>query len=280
MWSRLLIGIVVLAAMVGAVFAFAAESGEDSPVRAMTVPAVSSTPPPVAPPISPAPRRRRAAPTSAHPSSDPVPTLPGKAARGSAFAIARLREGSRVTLWHSPGRSVVGAVGPETEFGSPVVFSVVKERGDWLGVTTPDLSNGRLGWIRRDPSRVDLDRTKYSLSVDLSARRLSLRYGDGTVGRFLVTVGGPGSETPVGRFGITDALSFDSSPFYGCCALALSGRQTRLPPGWLGGDRIAIHGTPGPVGGAESHGCIRATDITMRTLFRHVPLGAPVFVRQ
>jgi hypothetical protein len=191
-----------------------------------------------------------------------------------------LRAGIRVTLWRSPGGSAVGAVGPKTEFGSPVVFSVIKERDGWLGVTTPDLPNGRLGWIRRDPSRVDLYRTKYSLSVNLSARSLSLRYGDGTVGRFVVTVGGPGSETPTGRFGVTDALSFGSSPFYGCCALALSGRQTRLPPGWLGGDRIAIHGTPGPVGGAESHGCIRATDATMRILFSHIPLGTPVFVRQ
>jgi L,D-transpeptidase-like protein len=273
LWSRLLIGIGVLAVAIGAVLALAAESDDDP--RVTVVPTMPSTvsPPEVA--VSPAHRRR-----ASHPPPDPVPALAGKPARGPEFAIARLRERSRVTVWRSPEGRVVGAAGPETEFGSPVVFSVVKERGGWLGVATPDLPNGRLGWIRRDSRHVDLYWTRYSLNVDLSARMLSLRYGDGAIDRFVVTVGGPGFETPTGRFSVTDALSFDSSPFYGCCALALSGRQTRLPPGWLGGDRIAVHGTPGPVGGAESHGCIRATDSTMRTLLHRIPLGTPVFVRQ
>ena len=94
-----------------------------------------------------------------------------------------------------------------------------------------------------------------------------------------VTVGGPGTETPVGRYAVTDRLLFDEDPAYGCCALALSGRQTRLPEAWIGGDRLAIHGTSGAVGGAESHGCIRADEPTMRFLLRYVPLGTPVFVR-
>ena len=65
---------------------------------------------------------------------------------------------------------------------------------------------------------------------------------------------------------------------YGCCALALSGHQPNLPPGWIGGNRLAIHGTPGPVGLAASAGCVRATDAAMKTLFSEVPLGTPVFV--
>jgi hypothetical protein len=271
MWSRLLIGIVVSAATIGAVVALAAEPGDDRLPPVTVIRTVPSAPPVDKSQVSHPPSGSEAAPA-------------GKSARSAApghtFFIARLRAGSRVTVWRAPRGRIAGVVGPETEFGSPVAFSVVKERGGWLGVATSDLPNGRLGWIRRDPRRVYLQWTRYSLSVDLSARALSLRYGDGTIGRFVVTVGGPGSETPTGRFGITDALRFDSSPFYGCCALALSGRQTRLPQGWLGGDRIAIHGTPGPVGGAESHGCLRATDATMRILFRHVPLGAPVFVHQ
>jgi hypothetical protein len=274
MWSRLLIGIVISAATIGAVVALAAEPGDDLPPPVTVIRTVPAPPEVAAPPID----KSRA--SLSRPEAAPAGKSARSADSGPTFVIARLRAGSRVTVWRAPGGRVAGVAGPETEFGSPVVFSVVKERGGWLGVATPDLPNGRLGWIRRDPRRVDLQWTRYSLSVDLSARALSFRYGDGTVGRFVVTVGGPGSETPAGRFGITDALRFRSSPFYGCCALALSGRQTRLPPGWLGGDRIAIHGTPGPVGGAESHGCIRATDATMRTLFRHVPLGAPVFVRQ
>ena len=68
-------------------------------------------------------------------------------------------------------------------------------------------------------------------------------------------------------------------PWYGCCVLALSGHQDNLPAGWIGGNRIAIHGTPGSVGGAESHGCLRASDPDMIALFARVPLGAPVFIR-
>ena len=209
-----------------------------------------------------------------------VPALAEKPALGPAFAIVQLRRGTRVALWRAPDRGFVRTLGPRTGFGSPVVLSVVKQRGGWLGVSTPTLPNGTVGWIRREPRREQVYWTRYSLHVELAARRLSLLYGHQTVNRFDVTVGAPGSETPLGRFAITDALSFGESPYYGCCALALSARQTKPLPGWSGGDRIAIHGTPGPVGGAESHGCIRATDRTMRLLFRTIPLGTPVFVRE
>ncbi len=224
-------------------------------------------------PATPAPP-----PTPSPAASQAVPALPERPARGPAFEIARLRANSQVTLWDEPHGNPVEKLGTKTEFGSPVVFSVVRTVPGWLGVASPDRPNGSLGWIRRDPTRVEVYWTKYSLHADLSSLRLTLLYGKARLGRFLVTVGATGTETPTGRFGITDALSFDESPYYGCCALALSGRQEQLPPNWIGGDRLAIHGTPGPVGAAESHGCIRATDAVMRELFRRVPLGAPVFV--
>lgn len=207
-----------------------------------------------------------------------VPSSWRRPAAGPAFAIARVHEGARVRIWQRPGRGPVAAVGPRTEFGSRTTFSVVRTAPGWLGVATPDLPNGELGWIRRDPRTVRVYWTKYSLHVELASRHLSLDYGGRRVGRFPVTIGAAGTGTPLGRFGVTDALSFEESPAYGCCAFALSGRQPRLPSDWTGGDRLAIHGTAGPVGGAESHGCIRATDETMRLLFRRVPVGAPVFV--
>lgn len=209
-----------------------------------------------------------------------VPTLLRRPAQTPAFAIARLRAGARVAIWRAPQRGYLRLIGPRTEFGSPVVLSVVKRRGKWLGVSSADLGDGKIGWIRRNPRKVQLYWTEYSLAVSLVGRSLALRYGGHPVDRFPVTIGGPGSETPLGRFGITDALRFGNSPYYGCCALALSGRQPRLPPGWIGGNRLAIHGTHGAVGRAESSGCIRATDRTMRLLFRLVPLGTPVFVRE
>jgi len=57
-----------------------------------------------------------------------------------------------------------------------------------------------------------------------------------------------------------------------------SGHQPNLPAGWIGGNRMAIHGTPGSIGGAISHGCLRASDPDMVSLFARVPLGTPVFI--
>ena len=53
-----------------------------------------------------------------------------------------------------------------------------------------------------------------------------------------------------------------------------------LLPGWRGGDRLAIHGTPNPetVGRAASLGCLRAYRRDLEALLRIVPVGAPVIV--
>lgn len=218
-------------------------------------------------------------PAPARPTASRPPTLLGRPRRGTAFEIAHVREGARVDLESEPGGPIVARLGDKTEFGSPVSFSVVATKPGWLGVTAPEISNGRLGWIVRDPRRVDVYWTRWSIHADLSGRSLELRYGNRAVSRFTVTVGGPGTETPPGRYGVTDGISFRGSPYYGCCALALSGHQTaELPAGWIGGNRLAIHGTPAAVGNAESLGCIAATDETMRYLFARVPLGTPVFI--
>jgi len=81
---------------------------------------------------------------------------------------------------------------------------------------------------------------------------------------------------------VTDKLDGPSySASYGCCILALSGHQEQLPPGWRGGDRLAIHGTNSvaTIGAAGSAGCLRASDADMRSLMERVPLGTPVFIR-
>ena len=93
----------------------------------------------------------------------------------------------------------------------------------------------------------------------------------------LVTVGAPSSPTPLGRFAVTDKLWMERGSVYGCCALALSGNQTR---GRLAGVRLAIHGTRTPerLGRAASNGCARATARDLRRLMRTVPRGTPVRV--
>jgi lipoprotein-anchoring transpeptidase ErfK/SrfK len=119
------------------------------------------------------------------------------------------------------------------------------------------------------------------IRVDRSRREATLRRGLRVMRRFPVAVGRPGTDTPLGRYAVTDRLRTRNpdSP-YGCCAVALSGHQTKLLPGWPGGDRLAIHATPNPetVGRAASLGCMRAYDRDIRVLMRRVPLGAPVVV--
>ena len=97
---------------------------------------------------------------------------------------------------------------------------------------------------------------------------------------FTVTVGAPGTSTPTGRFAVTDTFRGNLNPAYGCCAVATTARQLNLPSGWLGGDRIAIHGTSGPLGVAASNGCVRAADEDVSALVDRVQLGSPVIIRQ
>jgi L,D-transpeptidase catalytic domain len=187
-----------------------------------------------------------------------------------------------VPLRARPNGRVVARAAAGTEFGSPRVLSVAARRGPWLGVVATELPNGRLAWVNRRNAALRLRRTAYSLHADLSRRRLELRRRGRPVLQLPVAIGRPGSETPTGRFAVTDKLSGSRyGPYYGCCILALSGHQPKLPAGWPGGDRLAIHGTDSPstIGTAASAGCLRATDSELRVLMRRVPLGTPVFIR-
>jgi hypothetical protein len=97
-----------------------------------------------------------------------------------------------------------------------------------------------------------------------------------------VAIGSPDHPTPQGRFSVTDKLKVgDEGSPYGCCVLALSGHQTRLPPGWPGGDRLAVHATSDltGIGQPVSLGCMRAETSHARWLIEKIPLGAPLFVR-
>lgn len=180
----------------------------------------------------------------------------------------------------APAGRPIARLGRRTEFGSRRVLAVTGRRDGWLRVIATEAGNGRRAWIPAAAAR--LRGTDFSIVVDRSARRATLRRAGRVVRRLPVAVGRPGNETPLGRFAVTDKLRPDdpASP-YGCCAIALSGRQPRLEPGWPGGDRLAIHGTPQPatVGHPVSLGCMRAHARDLRALIARVPLGAPVLVR-
>jgi len=203
--------------------------------------------------------------------------------RAAGRGLARVRPGATVALRSTPEGRTLGRVGDRTEFGSPRVLSVLAVRGAWLGVADHRRANGQVSWVdARDPA-LQLDRTEMSLTADLSERRLVLRRGGDVLRSVRVAVGRPGSSTPTGRFAVTDKLA--GRPFgryFGCCILALSGTQPHLPPGWRGGNRLAIHGTdrPATIGRRSSAGCLRAGERPLRALMRDVPLGTPVEIRR
>jgi hypothetical protein len=203
----------------------------------------------------------------------PAPEPPGN-------LVARVAPGTTVAVRDRPGGRVVARLGARTEFGSPQTLAVLERDDGWLGVSTTALPNDRVGWIDPGSAVLSYERTPIELRVDLSQRVLSALSGGQVLHRSTVTIGGPASPTPIGRFAITDKLrGADFGSYYGCCILAISGRQTKLPPGWQGGDLLAIHGGPTwTIGGRLSAGCLHASEADLRWLMRRIPLGTPITI--
>ena len=184
------------------------------------------------------------------------------------------------TLYREPGGRVRIRLSAKTEWGSDRVLGVVLRRGDWIAVQAPELGNSELAWMPANRARLDC--VTWSVHADLSRRMLSVRRDGQVVRRFRIAIGRRGNPTPRGRFSVTDKLRVtDSGSPYGCCVLAVTGHQTRLPASWPGGDRLAIHATKelSSIGKPASLGCLRITSVQARWLIKTIPLGAPLFVR-
>jgi hypothetical protein len=196
----------------------------------------------------------------------------------SCYSTAKLT--APATLYKEPGGRPRIHLSKRTEWGSERVLGVVLRRGDWVAVQAPELDNGELAWLSTDRARLDC--VPWSIHADLSRRMLYVRHDGKVVRRFQIAIGRRGNSTPVGRFAVTDKLRVtDPGSPYGCCVLALTGHQNRLPPGWPGGDRLAIHATKelSSIGKPASLGCLRITSVQARWLIRTIPAGSPVFVR-
>jgi lipoprotein-anchoring transpeptidase ErfK/SrfK len=187
----------------------------------------------------------------------------------------------KIVVVHMAPRSRKGVrVGPRTDFGSRIRYAVVKRRRGWLGVITPAVANGRIGWVRARAVR----RARYvreHIEIDLSRRLLRVLMDGRVVIETTVAVGAAGSPTPIGRFAITDKVpGWKLGRVYGCCVLVLSGHQPRPPRGWAPGDyRLAIHGgAASTIGRAISAGCIHAPAATLRFLMNRLPAGTRVTI--
>ena len=214
-------------------------------------------------------------PDQGGPLAAPFPTDPRTISCYSTAYVPR-----STVLYREPGGRRRIKITAKTEWGSPRVLGVLKQRGKWLGVQAAELRNGEIGWVRRNEARLDC--VRWSLHADLSKRTLFVRHDGHTVKKMRVAIGRKENPTPRGRFTVTDKLRVtDPGSAYGCCVLALSGHQTHLPPYWPGGDRLAVHATSdeSSIGEPVSLGCMRTQAGRARWLIETVPLGAPIFIR-
>jgi lipoprotein-anchoring transpeptidase ErfK/SrfK len=188
---------------------------------------------------------------------------------------------SPTAIRSSPGGARIGSLGLKSQFGSPVVVWVRRHTGKWLGVVSPVIGNGKIGWI--PISTAKLRRVNYQLDVSLSQRHVTVLYRGRQVERYLIAIGRPTAPTPTGDFAVTDRLKTgDPSGPYGCCILATSALAPHAIQDWSGGNRIAIHSTPetSSIGQNVSHGCMRLTLPEGAWLIEHIPLGTPVIIRE
>jgi lipoprotein-anchoring transpeptidase ErfK/SrfK len=281
--SLLQVVVVLLVAMLGLMAVSAAyrarSNRETTAATREAAPKPAPTPEVVVPDAPPL----KATPAEATPAPAPRPAAKPAPKPKPTFAIARVRPGRTVALRSSPGGPVVARVPSTTEFGSPTTLAVAATRGRWVGMTSTNLPNGKLGWVKQSRSGdLRAASTHMSLRIDLSRRSLELRDGRRVVRRASVGIGRSGSPTPTGRFSITDKIAGSNyGTVYGCCILALSGHQMHTPAGWQGGNRLAIHGTPDPgsIGVPSSAGCLHADAEDLHMMMRRVPLGTPVFIR-
>ena len=171
--------------------------------------------------------------------------------------LRRGREHPRIRA--APGGKVVKRLGWQTDFGSRTVFAVVSPPGPVGGRAdaAPSRRAAGVGEARPVAAAIRLDAATRSTSTsprEPPASRLG-RPGGPLLRRHRGVGHLADPHRPVRDHG---HVPRQPETAYGCCALATTATQPNLPSGWLGGDRIAIHGTTGRSGRRLSHGCIRA----------------------
>jgi len=208
---------------------------------------------------------------------EPFPSEPESAYRYPIAIVER-----STVLMDGPGGEPKVRISAKTEWDSPRVLSVVERQGDWMAVLVPELDNGEVGWVH-DDQIARLDTVGWAIKADISKRVLEVERDGEVIRRLKIGVGRKDHPTPIGRYAVTDKPSVtDPGSPYGCCVVALTGHQTKLPEGWPGGDRLAVHATPdvSGLGEAVSLGCMRADPEDARWMMDQVPLGTPVFVNE
>jgi lipoprotein-anchoring transpeptidase ErfK/SrfK len=150
--------------------------------------------------------------------------------------------------------------------------------GDWGQVEIPYVFPRTDGWIAL--KGLSRSQTAIEVHVDLSNHWVTVsRFGKVITG-FPAATGASWSPTPPGDYFVTDRIQFSAGGPLGSFAFGISGVQPHLPPGWDGGNQLALHGTndPSSIGRSASAGCVRVTETSLHLLLPLLRLGTPVVI--
>jgi len=231
-----------------------------------------------------APAVAPAAPVVLGAAGDPgiVRVLPAPAEPESEPNVMVYVEGSMPVTSRPGGGRVVGTMAAGSKYyRAPLVAWVLEtaRHGRYGLVTLPYSGSRETGWI---PLRgLETATTWVTVEVDLSRHVVVVERRDRVIARFPAATGSPVSPTPPGKYFVTDRVPFGGGSYYGSFAFGISGIQTNLPPGWSGGNQLAIHGTndPSSIGRSVSAGCLRVSEAALDRLKPLLDLGTPVVIR-
>jgi lipoprotein-anchoring transpeptidase ErfK/SrfK len=203
-------------------------------------------------------------------------------ARGETLLV-RVPHSMSVRARPDADAAVIGTLPSGSKYyGVPMTAALEATSDDerWGLVEIPYVWPRRDGWISlRDLRRSS---THVEVEVDLSTHRISVtKFGRRLFGLRAAT-GATASPTPPGAYFITDRIPFSAGSSLGSFAFGISGIQPNLPPGWSGGNQLAIHGTndPSSIGRSASAGCLRVSESALERLKPLLQLGTPVIVHR
>ncbi len=180
---------------------------------------------------------------------------------------------------------VAARISPTTALGGDKAVLLVTgskrvKRKLWVRVLLAKRPNGRSAWV--PASSVRLRKNPYRVTIDLQKRRLSVFKKGKRIMRKRVVIGTSTFPTPRGRHAVASRIPTNARGSYlGPWVLPLTAHSEELNYFAGGNGRVAIHGTnsPGLLGGAYSHGCIRMANAAVIKLSRVARPGTPVIVR-
>jgi lipoprotein-anchoring transpeptidase ErfK/SrfK len=161
-----------------------------------------------------------------------------------------------------------------------VLGSAYHRHRQWLRVLLPIRPDSTTGWIPRD--NVVLLSTPYWVTIDKTARSVTIFRSGKLIHSFTAVVGKPATPTPDGIAAIYERdPQPDPHGFLGPWALPLTIFSNVLYNFGGGPGRVAIHGRDGaslndPLGSARSHGCIRIDNSAIDWMATNLPQGTPV----